>query len=946
MAHLAEDTPIRACDALNAAHRAVGVPQDVAAYRSVRVHILEGDLAVFNQPRQSGLVRHKPALAVGDRDGVHVPGVHAPQPGGFHAGRPGIHHAADMAAQGVEGQGGRGSRGLGNRSIGQQAQLNQRLKAVADAQHQAVPVFQQVRHCLGNAGVAEGGGNKLAGAFRLIAAGKAAGQHDDLAGPDGLFHALHGFRNVLGAQVAHHQHIGKGPRLLKSPGRVHLAVGARERRNKHPGLGIPYRRGQTAALAVQGHVPGHGGGGGAAGEDPLQNAGPSLRHLVQRNFFPFNLHRGAAGGPAQQRAVDYVGLLREGHHQGALQGGVQILLGQAFLKLEAQLVAQAHAHGAGRRAAFPHYPGGYHIAAVNVPQKALVHGLQPGPVGHAVLFRRNPQQHQLGPRMPHTGGKGAAGLGHAQGKAHQSGRHIQILKGAGHAVLAANGGQAHAGLGAEGPQQGGGGLAPADRVLVQAGEVFLEGQPGGQGVRAHGGQLGEALHHRVGRAHKGGILAHPGNVAIAHGGSVVGLAGKHWHLCHHGLLGGQLVAARVGHQHRGRANTGVKPLYQTLLAADLQPGHVGQQGLAAGFARQSLGHGGAVVRSLRRGDHRLRVLGNAVGVQKGPGQVHHLVPPPAHFQPGFFRHHGHGLGVQVLLRRQGPERLHVLGRQHHGHALLALGDGQLGPVQALILFRDLVQVDGKARGQLANGHAHAARAEVVAALDELGRGGLPEEPLNFPLGGRIALLHLRPAYLHGLLCVGHAGAGGPANAVAAGGPAQQDDYISRRGPLPAHVFLGRGSHHRADFQALGHIAGVVELRNLTGGQTHLVAIAGIALRRAGGDLPAGQLALQSGLNGQRGVAGAGDPHGLIDVSPAREGIPDGPAQAGGGPAEGLNLRGMVVGLVFKLNQPGLDLSVHGNRRFNGAGIDLLAYVQVRAEALFAQVLAANGGHIH
>ena len=55
---------------------------------------------------------------------------------------------------------------------------------------------------------------------------------------------------------------------------------------------------------------------------------------------------------------------------------------------------------------------------------------------------------------------------------------------------------------------------------------------------------------------------------------------------------------------------------------------------------------------------------------------------------------------------------------------------------------------------------------------------------------------------------------------------------------------------------------------------------------------------------------------------------------------------MVVGLVFKLNQPGLGLSVHGNRRFNGAGIDLLAYVQVRAEALFAQVLAANGGHIH
>ena len=477
-------------------------------------------------------------------------------------------------------------------------------------------------------------------------------------------------------------------------------------------------------------------------------------------------------------------------------------------------------------------------------------------------------------------------------------------------------------------------------------EILLEGEPGLQGVRAHGGQLGEALHHGVGSTLKGGVPGHAGDVAVAHGGGVVGLAVEQGDLGHHGLLGGQLVLAGERHQHRARANAGVEPLGQALLAADLQPGHILLQGLCALFAGQAGGHALAVALALGRGDLGLGVLGDAVGIQKGAGQVDNLIAPPLHAQPGLLCHHGHHGGVQVLLAGLALELLHILGRQHHGHALLAFGNGQLGAVQALIFLGHLVQVDLKAGGQLADGHAHAARAKVVAALDEGGDAGVPEQALELPLGGGVALLHLGAADLHALFRVGLAGAGGPADAVTAGGPAQQHDHISRDGLLPADIGLGRGADDRADLHALGNVAGVVQLGDLAGGQADLVAVGGIPRGSAGGDLPAGQLAVEGLFKGHGGVAAAGDTHGLVHIGPAGEGVPDGAAQAGGGPAEGLDLRGVVVGLVLELDEPGFGLAVDGDGGLDGAGVDLIAHIQVGHQALFPQVLAADGGHVH
>ena len=294
----------------------------------------------------------------------------------------------------------------------------------------------------------------------------------------------------------------------------------------------------------------------------------------------------------------------------------------------------------------------------------------------------------------------------------------------------------------------------------------------------------------------------------------------------------------------------------------------------------------------------------------------------------------------------GQEGIHIGIGHHHGHALLALGDGQLRAVQTVVLFAHRVQVDVQPVGQLADGHADAACAEVVAPADQPGHLGVAEQPLELALLGGVALLDLAGHGLQGFLIVALGGAGGAADAVPAGAAAQQDDLVTGHGPFPHHVFRRSRTHHSAHLQVLGHIAGVVQLADQAGGQADLVAVGGIARRGGLGDLPLGQLAGDGILQGGPGVAAAGDPHGLVHIGPAGQGVPDAAADAGGRAAEGLDLGRVVVGLVLEHEQPVLLLSVHRGGDVDGAGVDLLALVQVLQNSPLFQYLGGDGAHVH
>ena len=340
------------------------------------------------------------------------------------------------------------------------------------------------------------------------------------------------------------------------------------------------------------------------------------------------------------------------------------------------------------------------------------------------------------------------------------------------------------------------------------------------------------------------------------------------------------------------------------------------------------------------------MLHSAVGVQEVTAQVGDDRAVPLHDHPGLISDHSHPVGFQIFRFGGGDEGVHIFGGHHHGHALLRFGDGQLRAVQTVILLANGVQIDPQAVRQLADGNADAAGAKVVAPLDETGHGAVPEQALDLALLGGVALLDLGGHGGKGFQVVTLGRTGCAADAVPAGAAAQQNDHISGSGALTADVIGGSRRHHRAAFQTLGDVALVVQLRHMAGGQTDLVAVGGIA--RGGGlaQLPLRQLAGEGLVQRGTGVTRTGHPHGLMDIGTAGQGVPDAAADAGGRAAEGLNLRGVVVGLIFEHQQPVLGFAVHRGGDMDGAGVDLLALVQLRQQAPLFQNLRADGGNVH
>ena len=873
-----------------------------------------------------------------------------------------------VAADQVEGQGRAAVVHVSDLAIGHQTQLDQRLEAVADAQHQAVAVFQQVMHRVLDAGIAEEGGDELAGALGLVAAGEAAGQNDHLGALDGLLQRLGRLGQQVVGQVAHHQDLRLDAGAQAGVGGVVLAVRAGEHRDDRTGTGgLDSGSGMSALgegdfvhhlrLMTQTHLAVEGGGGvvlldllqllrgvvvllrlialETGGIDILQRVLPHGAQVVQRQICAAGLQNGREGGAADAlAAIHILGQLRD---DGAASGGEELLTLEGVHAHKADLVAEAHLHQALGHAAAGQRPGGAHLTGLHQRVELLPHGQRTGVIALGGSEQVNGIVGLLELRGQHV-----VGVRRGDGEAHQRGRHVHVEEGAGHGVLAADGSGLQADLGAQRTQQGGEGLAPARGLVPQLLKVLLQGEVGQLRVSARSGQLGDRLHHGLRRAHEGVALTAVGVEAEGHDGAGFRFMTRaDGQQRRHGLRRALLLPAAEGHQHGGRADGAVEPLHQAALG-----GHIG----VGGDALEQLHRVGGVVHVRpgvgQGGNGDGDVLVRAIAGEESAAQVGDLHAVPVHDHPGLLGDDSHLIGLQILRRGGGDELLRVLGADDDGHALLRLGNGQLRAVQTVILLAHGVQVDGQAVGQLADGDADAACAKVVAALDHAGDVAVAEQALDLALLGGVALLHLGGHGLQRLLIVALGGAGGAADAVAAGAAAQQDDHVAGGGLFPHHVGGGSGAHDCAQLQVLGHIAGVVELADHTGGKADLVAVGGIARRGGGTQLALGQLTGQRLVHGGAGVAAAGDAHGLIHIGAAGQRVTDRAADAGGRTAEGLDLGGVVMGLVLEHEQPVLLLAVHVHGDVDGAGVDLLALVQVGQLAALFQHLGAQRAHVH
>ena len=218
------------------------------------------------------------------------------------------------------------------------------------------------------------------------------------------------------------------------------------------------------------------------------------------------------------------------------------------------------------------------------------------------------------------------------------------------------------------------------------------------------------------------------------------------------------------------------------------------------------------------------MLRGSVRIQEIAADIHDRLPPPAHGETLLRLHLRHRAGLQVFRLRQGKERFYILRRDDHRHPLLALRDRQLRSIQAFILLRHLIQIDIQPVRQLADGHADTARAKVVAALDHPAGIPIPEQALQLPLLGGVALLNLRTAGLHAVGVVRLGRARCATNTIPTGAATQKNHHISRLRPFPAHILRRRRRNHRADLHPLGRIARMINFVDDARCQTDLISV--------------------------------------------------------------------------------------------------------------------------
>ena len=754
---------------------------------------------------------------------------------------------------------------------------------------------------------------------------------------------VYGSEHVLRREVAEYEGTDLCARLAERLGRVVVTVGAGENRQADHG---PFHRltGIDKVPGIERHLL-HGRHGAVEGRTDLRRiqpgVTPDIRFLEDLERHTLAVYADAGRGHAAQedgsgRSEAVPGL----DHDGAVAEREEFPFGNA--DVHAKGVAHGHLDQGLGDAAVAEGPCGHDIACQDLlPQE--------GPIGRKRLSIRHPvrkrsmlEEIDAVAGLLEFRGYDTARPDGGDAEGHEGRRDVYALESAAHRVLAADGGQPERGLHAQGAQQGRERLAPCMRVLRHALEVLLVGEAHAGPVGARTGDLGAGLDDGVRCAVVRTPTGQVGVVAEGHDAGGVGMTvGGEFLDGGLGLCG--LAPSAVRHQHRRAADGRVEHLHEALLRGDVGRAHDGdhalREGLPCGLANERI----AVFDGV---NSRLGVMPGSGAVDEFAGKVADLHAMVIHPHAAGSSDVRHVCDFYVVNRAKLFKPLTVSCFHYHGHTFLRLADGEFGGVQARVLGRDAVEVYVQAGGELADGDADAAGAEVVGLLDQAGHLRTAEKPLELALLGGVTLLDLAAAGLEGCLGVLLGRASCASDAVAAGAAAEQEDHVAGRGALAADVVRLHGPHDGADLHPLGGIALVVDLADMRGSEAYLVAVAGISAGGLAADHALRQLAGNGVGHFGRNVAGSRDAHGLIDVGAAGERVADGPAEAGRRTSERFNFRRMVVRLVLELEEPLLLHAVHVDIDVDAAGVVLLALLEIVELAVRAQPACADGGELH
>ena len=183
-------------------------------------------------------------------------------------------------------------------------------------------------------------------------------------------------------------------------------------------------------------------------------------------------------------------------------------------------------------------------------------------------------------------------------------------------------------------------------------------------------------------------------------------------------------------------------------------------------------------------------------------------------------------------------------------------------------------------------------------------------------------------------------------AVTACPAANQHHHIPCLGTFSYHILFWGSTHNRANFHALGHIVGVINFTYLARSKADLIAVGAVAVGSRAGYHPLRKLSRKGFGKRRAGIAASCHTHSLIDIGASRKRITNSSAQTCGCTAKGFNFCGMVMGLIFKHNEPVLIPLILFCFNHNAARINFLGFIQIIKISCFPKMLHGQGCHIH
>ncbi len=145
---------------------------------------------------------------------------------------------------------------------------------------------------------------------------------------------------------------------------------------------------------------------------------------------------------------------------------------------------------------------------------------------------------------------------------------------------------------------------------------------------------------------------------------------------------------------------------------------------------------------------------------------------------------------------------------------------------------------------------------------------------------------------------------------------------------------------------LGDIARMIDLVDLSGGQSDLIAIRAVTCRCRCDQFPLRQLARQCLRDRRQWIPRAGHTHRAVNITSARKRVTDRTAHTSCRTAKWFNFGRVIVCLILEQEQPVFLPTLRLDLDLDGAGIDLFGFVQSVQLALLFEDLRRNRPNVH